>query len=167
MSTPKSLILPLLTASLAAVSLSACQNPSPSSGNTSGHAHGTTTAPAQPKAVLAIPQPGEVSQDSESFTMNVAKGGTAEVTLPFQAGTGYSWALASHSDGLTLVNTSTRSLSDDGRTGGPMEAIYVLKRSSTSNPGETATFKLSRPWEEDAPAARVVKVRFTDPGDEG
>ena len=153
-------LLPLLLASLGVVALPACQNtPSSSSGHAHTHAHGSDTG-AQAKVLLTVPAKTDGAQSEENLTLEVPRGGTAEITLPFQAGTGYSWALAAHSDGLSLVNTSTRSLTDDGRTGGPMEVIYVLKRSQDSVHSDTATFKLSRPWEDNAPPAREVKVTF-------
>ena len=142
------------------VALSACQNtPSSSSGHAHSHAHHSNAAKPS-KVLLAVPAKTEDAETEENFTIAVTQGGTAEITLPFQAGTGYSWALAAHSDGLSLVNTSTKSLTDDGRTGGPMEVIYVLKRSQDSVHPDTATFNLSRPWEDTAPPAREVKVTF-------
>ena len=116
--------------------------------------------------VLAIPPAGSGSEggssaDEDTYSLQVPVGAQVEVTLPFQAGTGYSWALASHSDGLSLVNTSTRSMSEDGRTGGPMQATFILKL----NPGDgsdNAIFKLARLWggAEEEPA-RTVKVDFS------
>ena len=115
--------------------------------------------------VLAIPAAGSGSEagtsaDDDTYSLQVPVGAQVEVTLPFQAGTGYSWALASHSDGLSLVNTSTRSMSKDGRTGGPMQATYILRL----NPGDgsdNAIFKLARPWETEEEPARTVKVDFS------
>ena len=136
---------------------------------TKGGADGNSRDGARiPPVVVAVPAQSEAAQDPERYLAStVPVGGSVEVTLPFQAGTGYSWALASHSDGLSLVNTSTRSLSDDGRTGGPMEAIYVLKRTRKNTNPETAVFRLSRPWETDSPAAREVTVQFMNPSQAG
>ncbi|MAJ46419.1 MAG: hypothetical protein CBC35_03775 [Planctomycetes bacterium TMED75] len=156
----KATVLPLLLAALGGMTLPACQNtPTNSTGHTHSHAHHSNSEKSS-TVLLAVPAKTDDAEAEENFTIAVAQGGTAEITLPFQAGTGYSWALAAHSDGLSLVNTSTRSLTDDGRTGGPMEVIYVLKRSSDSDHPDTATFKLSRPWEDNAPPAREVKVTF-------
>ena len=157
---PIKLATPFLMTIMTMTLMSGCNTPKgDSSADTSG---AKTMSPSKAeKVVLAIPAQDGTSTQQENYSVEVTNGGSAEITLPFQAGTGYSWALASHSDGLALVNTSTRSLTDDGRTGGPMEAIYVLKRSKTNTTPETAVFKLSRPWETDAPAAREVKVTFT------
>ena len=76
-------------------------------------------------------------------------GGTLVVQLPFQAGTGYNWALSSISSDLKMMSQTTRSLSDDGRSGGPMLAVYVLECLSAESV-QTARFELSRPWETDA-----------------
>ena len=134
----------------------------------SGSGGDSTGAVKAPPIVVAVPaQSGESGTPERLLADNVPVGGSVEVTLPFQAGTGYSWALASHSDGLSLVNTSTRSLSDDGRTGGPMEAIYVLKRTRKNTNPETAVFRLSRPWETDSPSAREVTVQIVNSSKSG
>ena len=125
------------------------------------------TSPSNPPAVqgaestvtLSIPSQTGNDAEEETYSVQAAAGAKVEVSLPFQAGTGYSWALASHSDGLSLINTSTRSKSEDGRTGGPMEATYIL-RLSPGDGSDNAIFKLARPWEADASPVRTVKVDF-------
>ena len=151
---PRTLIL---ISALTMIFTPGCETTKSGSG---GDSTGTLKAPP---VVVAVPaQSGDSGTPERLLADKVPVGGSVEVTLPFQAGTGYTWALASHSDGLSLVNTSTRSLSEDGRTGGPMEAIYVLKRTRQNTSPETAVFRLSRPWETDAPAAREVTVQFVN-----
>ena len=150
-------LMPFLIIILTTMLTPGCETTKSGSG---GDSTGTVKAPP---IVVAVPaQSGESGAPERLLADNVPVGGSVEVTLPFQAGTGYTWALASHSDGLFLVNTSTRSLSDDGRSGGPMEAIYVLKRTRRNTSPETAVFRLSRPWETDAPAAREVTVQIVN-----
>ena len=157
---PIKLVTPFLISIMAVMFIPGCHTPKANSGADSGDEK-TMSPSRSEKVLLAIPAQDGTSTQLENYSIEVPTGGSAEITLPFQAGTGYSWALASHSDGLALVNTSTRSLTNDGRTGGPMESIYVLKRSQANTTPETAVFKLSRPWESDAPAAREVKITFT------
>ena len=163
---PTKLVLPLLFTMTTIASVAGCNSPKANSGHDPSHAPISNPGKAE-KVVLAIPSETGTEEKIEHYAIAVPGGSTVEVTLPFQAGTGYSWALASHSDGLALVNTSTRSLTNDGRTGGPMEAIYVLKRSASGSTPDTAVFKLSRPWENDAPPAREVKATFTEAGAKG
>jgi predicted secreted protein len=82
-------------------------------------------------------------------------GGVLTIQLPFQAGTGYNWALSSISSDLKMMSQTTRSLSDDGRSGGPMLAVYVLECLS-ANSVQTARFELSRPWETDTSPVREL-----------
>ena len=85
----------------------------------------------------------------------MSAGGTLTIQLPFQAGTGYSWALTSISSDLKMMSQTTRSVSDDGRSGGPMLAVYVLECLSADS-AQTARFELSRPWETDSSPVREL-----------
>ena len=74
-------LLPLLLASLGVVALPACQNtPSSSSGHAHTHAHGSD-AGAQAKVLLTVPAKTDGAQSEENLTLEVPRGGTAEITL--------------------------------------------------------------------------------------
>ena len=116
-------------------------------------------APAQPspsKARMTITvEPAEADGEKSRVEARMPAGGSLTIQLPFQAGTGYNWALSSISSDLKMMSQTTRSLSDDGRSGGPMLAVYVLECLSDDSV-QTARFELSRPWETDTPPVRDV-----------
>ena len=92
----------------------------------------------------------------EQFAVNSVVGAEVIVDLPFNAGTGYSWSMSSHSDGVELVGTpETKALKGD-LPGGPMLATYTLKVTKAGR--QTARMELARAWETDTPAARTVDL---------
>ena len=113
----------------------------------------TTKAPENKAVTITL----EKTQDGQTNRVEaqMPSGGSLTIQLPFQAGTGYSWALTSISSDLKMMSQTTRSLSDDGRTGGPMLAVYVLECLSDKSV-QTARFELSRPWETDTAPVRDV-----------
>ena len=113
----------------------------------------TTKAPENKAVTITL----EKTQDGQTNRVEaqMASGGSLTIQLPFLAGTGYSWALTSISSDLKMMSQTTRSLSDDGRTGGPMLAVYVLECLSDKSV-QTARFELSRPWETDTAPVRDV-----------
>jgi predicted secreted protein len=107
------------------------------------------TAASEPKAEKTITIDAATFNGKEKrVEARMPEGGMLTIQLPFQASTGYNWALSSISSDLKMMSQTTRSLSDDGRSGGPMLAVYVLKCLSADS-AETARFELSRPWETD------------------
>ena len=117
----------------------------------------TAVAPTKAPENKAVTITLEKTQDGQTNRVEaqMASGGSLTIQLPFQAGTGYSWALTSISSDLKMMSQTTRSLSDDGRTGGPMLAVYVLECLSDKSV-QTARFELSRPWETDTAPVRDV-----------
>ena len=113
----------------------------------------TTKAPENQTVTITLGK----TEDGQTNRVEaqMPSGGSLTIQLPFQAGTGYSWALTSVSSDLKMMSQTTRSLSDDGRTGGPMLAVYVLECLSDKSV-QTARFELSRPWETDTAPVRDV-----------
>ena len=112
--------------------------------------------------------PAKADESKTQSKVSMPAGGTLTIELPFQAGTGYSWALSSISSDLKMMSQTTRSISEDGRSGGPMLAVYVLECLSADS-AQTARFELSRPWETDIPPVRdmilLVNGASTDAND--
>jgi len=124
-----------------------------SEGSGAATAASTTKAPENKAVTITL----EKTQDEQTNRVEaqMPSGGSLTIQLPFQAGTGYNWALTSISSDLKMMSQTTRSLSDDGRTGGPMLAVYVLECLSDKTV-QTARFELSRPWETDTAPVRDV-----------
>jgi len=95
------------------------------------------------------------STDADVYTTTGPVGSNIIIELPFQAGTGYSWSMSSHSDGLSLVRMDTKSL-EKGIAGGPMQAIFTLRVEREGR--QTARLELARAWETDSAPARQVEV---------
>lgn len=108
-----------------------------------------------PKDMTITLDPAGSENEKSRVEARMSAGGTLTIQLPFQAGTGYSWALTSISSDLKMMSQTTRSLSDDGRSGGPMLAVYVLECLSADS-AQTARFELSRPWETDSSPVREL-----------
>jgi len=85
-------------------------------------------------------------------------GQTVEVRLRSQAGTGYSWRLASGGDAGIVREQGHRTdteAAEDIRMGGASWEVFTLR---AAQPGDVAVeYVYERPWEKSGPAAR----RFT------
>lgn len=114
----------------------------------------TTTSDDRYKATITI-GPATTDVEKTRTEARMPAGSELTINLPFQAGTGYSWALSSISSDLKMMSQTVRSLSEDGRAGGPMLAVYVLECLSADSV-QTARFELSRPWETDSPPVREI-----------
>ena len=112
---------------------------------------GSSTATTKTIEVASATDPNS----SDHYKTSVPVGSVVLVELPFQAGTGYSWSISSHSDGLSLVSMDTKALKDN-LPGGPMRAIFKLRVDRPSR--QTARLELARPWEVDSAPARQVEV---------
>lgn len=104
---------------------------------------GTGTARAQ--------TPVTVTESQNGTTTTIAKDQSLEIRLPAQAGTGYSWALASPTAPLKLVRSDTASAAD--RPGGPQTQLFVLQ--PTNIGAGDVVINYSRPWEKDKPPAKT------------
>lgn len=95
--------------------------------------------------------------EQQSAALKVAQ--TIEVRLRSQAGTGYSWRLASGTDASGIVReqghrTETEA-AEDNRMGGATWEVFTLR---AAQPGDaTVEYVYERPWEKSGPPAR----RFT------
>ena len=138
---------------------SEAQAHAPSTGQRSVH----TNSPSKtddstvetPKDMTITLEAADSESEKSRVEARMSVGGTLTIQLPFQAGTGYSWALTSISSDLKMMSQTTRSLSEDGRSGGPMLAVYVLECLSADS-AQTARFELSRPWETDSAPVREL-----------
>jgi predicted secreted protein len=86
------------------------------------------------------------------------KGAVYTATLPFNAGTGYSWTATSFdAKVVALAGQSSRPASDEPMPGGPMTEEI---RFTLVGKGETViVFELKRPWEKDVAPADVRSVK--------
>ena len=101
------------------------------------------------------------AKSKDHYKTKVPVGSTVLVELPFQAGTGYSWSISSHSDGLSLVRMDTKALKGN-LPGGPMKAIFRLRVDRPAR--QIARLELARPWEVDSAPARQVEEGSQDGG---
>jgi predicted secreted protein len=95
------------------------------------------------------------STDAEQYDAKAAIGSEVLIELPFQGGTGYSWSMSSHSDGLVLVRMDTTTLKPN-LPGGPMKASFTMRVERSGR--QTARLELARLWETDSAPARQVEV---------
>jgi inhibitor of cysteine peptidase len=92
-------------------------------------------------------------------TVSAAVGQEIVLTLATTPGTGYSWMLTdSAAPMLRLVEGTavTRDSAMEGRVGAPASATWRF-RADTAGSG-TVRLEYRRPWERDAPAARLYEV---------
>ena len=78
------------------------------------------------------------------------------VDLPASGGTGYTWSMTAHSEGLELTKPPTTAPVRNALPGGPTLTSFTLKMTGTGR--QTARLELARTWEAETPAARVVNV---------
>jgi predicted secreted protein len=100
---------------------------------------------------LKSQMPVTVTESQNGTTTTIAKGQSLEIRLPAQAGTGYSWALASQTGPLELVRSDLTPAPD--RPGGPQTQLFVLQSTNTGRGDIVINY--SRPWEKDKPPART------------
>ena len=96
------------------------------------------------------------SDNPEQITVSSVPGAEVLVDLPFSGGTGYTWAMPEHSEGVELVGKPETKALKGNLPGGPMMATFKLKVTATGR--QTARLELARPWETDTPAARTVDI---------
>ena len=95
-------------------------------------------------------------EQAETRTVESTVGSTVEITLPGSSGTGYTWTMTAHSDGIRLEDAPvTKPLKAD-TPGGPTVTTFNLSMEKIGR--QTARLELARTWEADTPAARVVEL---------
>mgnify|MGYP003952264895 FL=1 len=96
---------------------------------------------------------------SPSGDLVLGVGDSGDISLPYTAGTGYSWSLdQEESEGLSYVSVSESSTTADNADllGGPGQSQWLLKGRS---PGTAMLlFEYRRPWEKDTPPAKTRRV---------
>jgi predicted secreted protein len=78
------------------------------------------------------------------------------VDLPANGGTGYTWSMTAHSEGIELTKPPTTEPVRSNLPGGPTLTSFTLKMTGTGR--QTARLELARTWEAETPAARIVNV---------
>lgn len=107
------------------------------------------------QSVVAI-QAASGDQKTETRTVDSTIGKTVVVTLPGNSGTGYTWSMTSHSEGVKLENAPvTKPLKAD-TPGGPTVTTFELMMEESGR--QTARLELARAWEADTPPARVINL---------
>lgn len=109
-----------------------------------------------PHNALIVVSQTPSSDEPETIAVNSAVGAEVIVDLPFSAGTGYSWTMPAHSEGVELVGKPKTKTMAGSLPGGPMVATFILK--VTTSGRQTARLELARAWETNTPAARTVEV---------
>lgn len=112
------------------------------------------TRNAEPTVVIVDSDPGE---DTVTRIVREAdQGGIVVVEAPGNGGTGYTWSMTAHSDGLELTGTPVTTPVEAGVAGGPNRTVFRMR---VTEPGrQTARLELARTWEADTPPARVLEV---------
>ena len=104
-----------------------------------------------------VPANVTLAEADDGRSVMLAKGGTLEVSLPAQLGTGFGWQPPKTS--LLALSKTTTERASDGKPGGFEKQVFAF---SAMRPGkETLIFEYRRPWEKDAPAARRFTVELT------
>ncbi|MBQ9000387.1 MAG: protease inhibitor I42 family protein [Eggerthellaceae bacterium] len=101
------------------------------------------------------------SAASSSSAVAPQTGSTAEITLDYNAGTGYEWAYSADPEGVVeLAGQNTESLSQDKTvSGGSLQEHFTFR---AVKPGEVVlTFNLARSWESGAKPAETQIYAFT------
>ncbi|MDG2031980.1 MAG: protease inhibitor I42 family protein [Phycisphaerales bacterium] len=133
-----------LTSGLLVVGLSGCDT--------------TNQSQSDDRSVVAITA-ASGEQKTETRTVDSTIGKTLMVTLPGNSGTGYTWSMTSHSEGIQLEGAPvTKPLKAD-TPGGPTVTTFELMMEESGR--QTARLELARAWEADTPPARVIDLVIT------
>ena len=123
----------------------------------SGCSTTSDTSTSADRTTVAIPLLAGEQQTEKSVSSTV--GQTVEITLQGNSGTGYTWSMTAHSEGIQLENPPvTKSLEAD-TPGGPTVTTFELLMQKSGR--QTARLELARTWEANTPAARVVDLVIT------
>ena len=98
-------------------------------------------------------------QKTETKTVQSTVGKTVVVTLPGNSGTGYTWSMTAHSEGVQLENAPVTKPLKAGTPGGPTVTSFELMMEQSGR--QTARLELARAWEADTPPARVIDLVIT------
>lgn len=99
------------------------------------------------------------SQGKDSTALRV--GQDLQVRLRSQAGTGYSWDLASGDGGAVAYRNRTNERDGDAESA-PGAAVWETFNFRARSPGQTVlTFAYRRPWEKSAAPARTFELSIT------
>eukprot|EP00802_Teleaulax_amphioxeia_P026441 Tamp_27518.p2 GENE.Tamp_27518~~Tamp_27518.p2 ORF type:complete len:135 (+),score=39.11 Tamp_27518:51-407(+) len=106
-------------------------------------------------ATSAVVKLGYVGKQ-EPAHVSVAKDGTVEVQLDSNPTTGYTWTLASGSNGLEQTGSQYISKSEGGMVGGGGIQTYTFKAAGQGE--NTLEFVYKRAWEKEEANRAQVKV---------
>lgn len=104
---------------------------------------------------------GAATGDEKTVTRTIecTAGSTVEIALRGSSGTGYTWTMTAHSEGISLEDAPVTKPLKAGTPGGPTVTTFNLSMKKSGR--QTARLELARTWEADTPAARVVDLVFT------
>ena len=90
-------------------------------------------------------------------TINVGVGGKVKVSVKTNPSTGYNWVMKLDDDcSVQFIGETVESIFNDGRVGGPMQAIYEFKADKKGTC--TVSFDYIRSWE--GPSQNPKRVKF-------
>jgi inhibitor of cysteine peptidase len=121
-----------------------------------GLATGGQTRPAAPSA-KARSNIVTIGDEDNGKDVDLTSGGTLVVKLKSNASTGYGWAVAGDPSPLKLEKTSYRKDSSSGAMGRP--GVQILQFHAGGPGLTTLTINYRRPWEYNAPPARIFHVK--------
>ncbi len=110
----------------------------------------------QGNPTLAVVGPGTTDGGPEQLMLESAVGREVIVDLPSNGGTGYTWSMTAHSEGVELIGSPTTKPLQEGLPGGQVMTSFTLKMNKEGR--QTARLELARTWEADVPASRLVNV---------
>lgn len=106
--------------------------------------------------MLTVVGPASPDGAPEQLMLESVVGREEIIQLPSNAGTGYTWSMTTHSEGIELVGAPTTEPIQKDLPGGEVMTRFTLRMNKAGR--QTARLELARTWETDVPAARLVNV---------